>query len=53
MSVLNVMANVGIALMVTILSDSFHRAPSSAQITFISLSFSVVRQFLMIANSSG
>ena len=52
MSVLNVMANVvGIASMVTMLSDNFHHTLSSVQIEFISLSFSFERQFLTFANS--
>ena len=53
MSVLNVIADVvGIASMVTTLSDNFYHTLSSVQIKFISLSFSFVRQFLTFANSS-
>ena len=47
MSVLNVIANVvGVASMVTILSGNFHHTLPSAQIKFISLSFSFLRQLL-------
>ena len=54
MLVLNVIANAeNIASMVAILSDNFHHTLSSAQIKFISLSFSFVQQFLTFANLSG